>query len=62
MTRAQQLLDAKERLADAKEMLLNYEETHTTNDDIDRYEVLLDLECDVWFAAKHLDKIERSQS
>ena len=62
MTRAQQLMDAKARLSDAKEILKNHEENGNYMDYSDFHEVLLDLQLDVHFAFEHLTKIERSQS
>jgi hypothetical protein len=60
MTRQEKMLDAKERLYDAKSMLENYEENQYDNDSPVSQEVLLNLEIDVFFAAKHLSIVERS--
>lgn len=56
------LLDAKARLADAKEMLKNHEENNNWMDSVDYHEERLDLQMDIWFATKHLDETERSMS
>lgn len=55
------LLDAKARLADAKEILKNHEEHGNYMDYSDFHEVLLDLQLDVHFASEHLTKLERSK-
>lgn len=61
MTRA--MLDAKARLADAKEMLQNYVEYNNGYDEPNYFEELLDLEMDVWFAREHILRLEgESQS
>lgn len=56
------LLDAKARLSDAKEMLKNHEENNNWMDSADYHEERLDLQMDIWFATKHLNETERSQS
>ena len=61
MTRTEQLLDAKARLSDAKELLKNHEEYGNYMDYSDFHEVLLDLQLDVHFASEHLTKLERSK-